>query len=48
MVGWKSKSQLSRELREVQKRYRESLLIIEKLKKQNALLKSFVRKLSKQ
>ncbi len=55
MASRKSKSQLSRELRELQKKYvtqvqvtREALLIIKKLKKQKTLLRSIIKNLNKQ
>ena len=51
----KSKSQLLRELRELQNKYaiqvkitRESFLIIKKLKKQKTFLRSIIKKLNKQ
>jgi len=55
MASRRSKSQLSRELRELQKKYaiqvqitRESLSIIKKLKKQKTLLRSIIKNLNKQ
>ena len=55
MASRKRKSQLSRELRELQKKYvtqvqvtREALLMIKKLRKQNTLLRSIVKNFNKQ
>lgn len=54
MASRRSKSQFSRELRELQKKYavqvqvtREALLIIKKLKKQKTRLRSIIKNLKK-